>query len=168
MYSVQFLFRLAKTISVVAIALMSVLIVIGNTTDYFTNYQFVEHVMKMDTTFPGSAIQYRSINSVFLFHASYILITALEAAMAFCCVKGSWALFRNLGSGAASFHAAKNWAVAGIIIAISIWFLGFEVIGGEWFGMWQSRIWNGLASAERIVGFLMLLLVLLHLKEEEL
>ncbi len=167
MYSVQFLFRVAKTISVAAIALMSLLIVIGNTTDYFTNYQFVEHVMKMDTIFPGSAIHYRSINSTFLFHALYMLIIALEAAMAFCCVKGSWTLFKNIRSSAASFHTAKNWAVAGLIIAISIWFLGFEVIGGEWFAMWQSHTWNGLGSAERIISFVMLVLILLHLKEEE-
>jgi predicted small integral membrane protein len=40
-------------------------------------------------------------------------------------------------------------------------------VGGEWFAMWQSRIWNGLASAERIVSFLVLILILLHLKEEE-
>jgi len=40
------------------------------------------------------------------------------------------------------------------------------VIGGEWFAMWQSNTWNGLASAERILSFLVLTLILLHLKEE--
>ncbi len=167
MYSVQFLFRVAKTISVAAIGLMALLIVIGNTTDYFTNYHFVEHVMKMDTTFPDSRIHYRSINSTFLFHAGYILIIAMEAAMAFCCIKGSWLLFKNLKRDAALFHASKNWAVAGIIIGIVIWFLGFEVVGGEWFAMWQSHIWNGLGAAERVGSFLVLVLILLHLKEEE-
>jgi predicted small integral membrane protein len=167
MYSVQFLFRIAKTISVAAIALMSLLIVIGNTTDYYTNYQFVEHVMKMDTIFPGNHIHYRNINSTFLFHAGYIFIIAMEAIMAFCCIRGSWLMFKNLKSSAASFHASKNWAVAGIILGIVIWFLGFEVVGGEWFAMWQSSNWNGLNSAERIVSFLVLILILLHLKEEE-
>jgi len=85
--------------------------------------------------------------------------------MAFCCIKGSWSLFRNLKEDAATFHASKNWAVAGITIGIIIWFLGFEVIGGEWFAMWQSTTWNGLASAQRIVDFLVLTLILLHLKE---
>ena len=88
--------------------------------------------------------------------------------MAFCCIKGSWLLFKNLKRSAVVFHASKNWAVAGIIIGIIIWFLGFEVVGGEWFSMWQSRVWNGLSAAERIVSFLMLVLILLHLKEEEL
>jgi predicted small integral membrane protein len=167
MYSVQFLLRLGKTISVASIALMSLLVVFGNVTDYFTNFLIVEHVLRMDTTFPESHIHYRSINSTFLFHVGYILIIVMEAMMAFCCIKGTWLLFKNLQSDAALFHASKNWAVAGIIIGIVIWFLGFEVVGGEWFAMWQSRTWNGLASAERIVSFLVLILILMHLKEEE-
>jgi len=167
MYPVQFLFRVAKTISVAAIGLMSLLIVVGNTTDYFTNYHFVEHVMKMDTVFPESNVHYRSINSIFLFHAGYILIILMEAMMAFCCLKGSWLLFKNMKNNAALFHASKNWAVAGIIIGVTIWFLGFEVVGGEWFVMWQSHIWNGLSSAERIVSFLVLVLILLHLRDDE-
>lgn len=167
MFPVQFLFRIAKIIAVAAIGLMSLLVVIGNTTDYFTNYLFVEHVMKMDTIFPGSHLLYRSINSAFIFHAGYILIILLEAAMAFCCIKGTWVLAKNVKSSPDVFHANKNWAVAGIIIGIIIWFLGFEVIGGEWFAMWQSKVWNGLAAAERIVSFLVLVLILLHLKESE-
>jgi predicted small integral membrane protein len=168
MYSVQFLFRVAKTISVASIALMSLLVVYGNTTDYCTNFLFVEHVMKMDTTFSESHVHYRSIHSTLLFHIGYILIILLETLMAFCCMKGSWLLFKNLRSKSELFHASKNWAVSGIIIGIVIWFLGFEVVGGEWFAMWQSKIWNGLPSAERIVSFLILTLILLHLKEEEL
>ena len=67
MYSVQFLLRLAKTISVASIALMSLLVVFGNITDYFTNFLIAEHVLKMDTIFPESHIHYRSINSTFSF-----------------------------------------------------------------------------------------------------
>lgn len=166
MYSTSFLFRIAKTISVAGICLLGLLIVIGNTTDYYSNYFFVEHVMKMDTTFPVSHIHYRSINSPFLFHAGYIFIILMEAIMAFCCLKGSWMMFKNLKKDAASFHSSKNWAVAGIIIGIMIWFVGFEVIGGEWFAMWQSAAWNGLAAAERILSFLVLVLILLHFKDE--
>jgi predicted small integral membrane protein len=166
MYSTPFLFRIAKTISVAGIGLLALLIVIGNTTDYYSNYFFVEHVMKMDTTFPDSHIHYRSINSPFLFHAGYVFIILLEAIMTFCCLKGSWMMFKNLKKDATSFHASKNWAVAGIIIGIIIWFVGFEVIGGEWFAMWQSASWNGLAAAERVLSFLVLILILLHIKEE--
>jgi predicted small integral membrane protein len=66
------------------------------------------------------------------------------------------------------FHDSKNWAIAGILIGIMVWFLGFEVVGGEWFAMWQSNTWNGLESAERIVSFLVLVLILLQFEEKEL
>jgi predicted small integral membrane protein len=166
MYSTSFLLRLAKTISVVAIGALALLIVIGNTTDYYSNYFFVEHVLKMDTTFPSSRLHYRSINNPFLFHAGYIFIILLQALMVFCCVKGSWQMFRNLKKDGAAFHASKNWAIAGIILGIIIWFIGFEVIGGEWFAMWQSATWNGLGAAERVLSFLVLVLILLHFKDE--
>jgi predicted small integral membrane protein len=166
MYSTALLFRIAKTFSVFAIGIMALIIVIGNTTDYYTNYLFVEHVMKMDTTFPGSNIHYRHIDDPFLFQTGYIFIILMEALMAFCCLKGSLLLFKNLKGDALIFQARKNWAVAGIIIGIFIWFFGFEVIGGEWFAMWQSASWNGLNSAERIVSFLLLSLILLQMKDE--
>ena len=166
MFTTPFLLRLVKTISVAGIGFMALLVVIGNTTDYYSNYFFVEHVLEMDTIFPGSHLQYRSIHSPFIFHAAYIFLILLQAAMAFCCLKGAILLAKNLKKDAAVFHAKKNWAITGIIIGILIWFLGFEVIGGEWFAMWQSSLWNGLSAAERILSFLVLTLILLHLKDE--
>jgi predicted small integral membrane protein len=165
MYSTAILFRFAKATVVTAIGLMALLVAIGNTTNYYTNFLFVEHVLKMDTTFPNSGLRYRSINEPILFHAVYIVIIVMEIGMGFCCLKGGWLLFRNLRKDAHTFHAAKNWGIAGIIIGIIVWFLGFEVIGGEWFAMWQSSTWNGLAAAERILSFLMLSLIFLHLRE---
>ncbi len=166
MFTTSFLFRLVKTISVAAIGIMAFLVAFGNITDYNTNYRFVEHVLKMDTTFNDADLHYRSINSTFVFNVAYISIIVMEACMAFCCIKGSWHLFKNIKSDAVVFHSEKNWAIAGIIIGILIWFLGFEVIGGEWFSMWQSTTWNGLAAAERVLSFLVLTLILLHMKDE--
>jgi len=80
-------------------------------------------------------------------------------------LKGSWNMLKNVKKDVVIFHASKNWAVAGIIIGILIWFVGFEVIGGEWFEMWQSATWNGLGAAERVLTFLCFVLILLHLKE---
>lgn len=166
MYSTARLLRIAKTVSVFAIGVMAFFIVLGNTTDYYTNYYFVEHVLRMDTTFPNSTIRYRSLNDPIFFHGGYVLIILLETLMAACCLRGSWQMATQLTSDAATFHAAKNWGVAGLIIGVVIWFLGFEVIGGEWFAMWQSSTWNGLNSAERIVNVLFLVLLFLHLKDE--
>jgi len=166
MYSTALLFRIAKIVSVFSISVMAFIVVIGNTTDYYSNFYFVEHVLKMDTIFPDSNNHYRSIDNIVLVHAGYIMIITLEAMMAFFCLKGSWMLFRNLKKDAKIFHANKKWAIAGLIIAIVIWFFGFEVTGGEWFTMWQSSKWNGLGSADRIITFIVLILILLQFKEE--
>jgi predicted small integral membrane protein len=166
MYTTAFLFRLIKTVAVAGIAVMASLIAFGNITDYNSNFQFVAHVMKMDTTFNDSNLHYRSIDNVFAFHAFYLFIILMQVFMAFCCVKGSWLLLRSLRRDAVTFHASKNWAIAGIGIGIMIWFIGFEVIGGEWFAMWQSTEWNGLAAAQRVLSFLVLTLILLHFKDE--
>lgn len=166
MPSTLFLFRISKTFLVFIIGIMAVLIVIGNVTDFYTNYYFVEHVMKMDTIFPASRIHYRAIHSPFIYNTGYILIILMETIMGFFCLKGGLRMFNNLRKDGSAFHASKNWAVAGIMIGILTWLLGFEVIGGEWFSMWQSATWNGLAAAERVLSFLFFVLILLHLKDE--
>jgi predicted small integral membrane protein len=166
MPTTSFLLRLVKIVSVAAIGLMAALIVVGNITDYFTNYFFVEHVMKMDTIFPQSHVHYRGIHNATIYHVAYVVIILLETVMSFCCLKGSWQMLRSLKRHGSIFHASKNWAIAGITIGILIWFLGFEVIGGEWFAMWQSTTWNGLAAAERVLAFLGFVVILLNLREE--
>ncbi len=90
----------------------------------------------------------------------------MEALVAFCCIKGSWLLAKYLESEPSIFNASKNWAVAGIAIGVVIWFAIFQVVGEEWFAMWQGSSWNGLGSAERILTFLVSILILLHLKDE--
>lgn len=166
MYSTPFLLRLAKIILVTGIGLFGFLITFNNITDYYTNYFFVAHVMEMDSVFPDSNVHYRAIHSPFLFHMGYILIITAEALITICCLKGAWAMFRNLRKDAISFHAAKNWAIVGIIISILLWFVGFQVIAGEWFVMWQSTTWNGLGAAQRVLTFMLLVLILLHFKDE--
>lgn len=166
MYSTGLLFRIAKVLVTAATGFMSLLIVIGNTTDYYTNFHFVQHVMKMDTIFPGSKVYYRHIDSPALYHGGYILLILLETIMCFCCIRGTWSLINNLKNASIDFHHAKNWAVAGFLTGIIIWFLGFEVVGGEWFAMWQSQQWNGLVSAERISSFLLLSLLLVQTKDD--
>jgi predicted small integral membrane protein len=167
MKSAAFAFRIGKITAVMGIGLMALLVTAGNITDYYSNFYFVEHVMKMDTIFPNSNIHYRSIQSPILYHSSYILLIAMEAWMTYCCLKGAMAMYKKRKSTAVDFHNAKRWAVYGLISGVAIWFIGFEVVGGEWFGMWQSTQWNGLYSADRILTFITLVFISLQLKEEE-
>ena len=55
--------RMAKTVLVFAVAFFYFVIVFNNVTDYDSDYQFVRHVLMMDTTFPGNHGMWRAINS---------------------------------------------------------------------------------------------------------
>jgi predicted small integral membrane protein len=46
--------RVSKAILVFAIALFYTILVLNNITDYGSNYEFVRHVLMMDSTFPGN------------------------------------------------------------------------------------------------------------------
>jgi predicted small integral membrane protein len=77
-------------------------------------------------------------------------------------------LWRARASSAAAFHRAKRVAVLGLSLGVLLWLGGFMAIGGEWFGMWMSSQWNGLQSAFRFVVVLLLALVYLGQRDDEL
>ena len=55
--------RLCK-IAVTALSCVFLLVVVfNNLTDPNSNYQFVRHVLSMDTTFPGGAGMYRAVRA---------------------------------------------------------------------------------------------------------
>ena len=53
--------RYAKILMSLALAAFCLVVAFDNLTDYGTNYLFVQHVMSMDTTFPGNALMYLSL-----------------------------------------------------------------------------------------------------------
>lgn len=154
--------RLTQSLFTAYIGAFGLLVAFGNVTDYGTNFAFVQHVMSMDTIFPDSGLRYRAITSPALHHAAYWVIILGEALTGVLCSVGALRLFRGLRSDVATFHGAKFVAALGLAVAFTVWFLGFLVIGGEWFAMWQSAHWNGQAPATRFlicIGITLLLLV---------
>jgi len=141
--------RYAKIMMSACLAALCLLVAFGNITDYGTNYLFVQHVMSMDTTFPGSAPMYRSITSPALWHLCYGLIIAAEVITGILFLAGAIRLWQVRAAPGAVFNNAKGFVVAGALAAFLVWFLGFMVIAGEWFAMWQSQTWNGQEAAFR-------------------
>jgi predicted small integral membrane protein len=159
--------RAAKIAMVAAIALFATVVAFGNITDYGTNFAFVQHVLSMDTIFDRSTIGYRAITSPALHHLGYALIIVTEALTALLCWIGALALLRNLRADARAFNGAKAFAVAGLTLGFLLWQLGFMTIGGEWFGMWQSKAWDGVPSAFRFVMVIMAVLIFVVLPDGE-
>jgi predicted small integral membrane protein len=152
--------RAAKVLLVFAVALFYTLVVFNNVTDYDSNYQFVRHVLMMDSTFPGNRGMWRAINSPVLHTAFYVSIIAWEAiAMALCWWGGVRLAKAVLGSSSA-YNGAKVVAIAGLTVSLLQWLVAFLSVGAEWFLMWQSKTWNGQEAAFRnfaVIGIVLLL-----------
>ena len=67
-----------------------------------------------------------------------------------------------------AFNRAKSFAVAGLTLGFLLWQVGFMSIGGEWFGMWQSKEWNGVPSAFRFLITIIAVLIFVAIPDQEL
>jgi predicted small integral membrane protein len=145
--------RLSKCVLILGVAFFCSLVVFNNLTDYDSNFQFVRHVLQMDSTFPGNRGMWRAINSPALHHIAYDIVILWELLTAATAWWGGIRLLRAVRLPDA-FNAVKGPAVAALTMGIVLWFVGFIAVGGEWYLMWQSRTWNGQEAAFRLVVIL--------------
>jgi len=153
--------RAAKVVLVFALAFYYTIVVYNNLADYDSNFQFVRHVLMMDSTFPGNRAMWRALNSPAWHTAFYVGIIAWESIVMLLCWWGGVRLVRSVSAPAAVFNQAKRIAAGALTLALLMWLVAFLTIGGEWFLMWQSRAWNGQETAFRmftVVGIVLLLL----------
>jgi len=159
--------RIAKIALVFGVAVFYSLVVFNNLTDYGSNYQFVRHVLMMDSTFPGNRGMWRALNSPALHTAFYVSIIVWEVATMALCWWGGIRLLKTVRGTAAEFHRAKSIAIAALTLSLLMWLVAFLSIGGEWFLMWQSRNWNGQDAAFRTFTVIGIVLLLVALPEQE-
>ena len=154
--------RAAKLLLLAGIALNYTLVVFNNVTDFDSNYQFVHHVLLMDSTFPGNHGMGRAIPSPGLQLAFYFSIITWEIATTILLWWGVVRLLRALKLPASAFNAAKRVAVMALTLSLLMWLVAFLDVGAEWFLMWQSQTWNGQEAAFRmfaVVGLVLLILL---------
>ncbi len=154
--------RYAKIVMSLVLAAFCLLVAFDNITDYATNYLFVEHVLSMDTTFPGNELMYRSITNPVLWQVAYALIIAAEGMTGILFLAGAIRLFQVRTASGAVFNQAKALVIAGATLAFLVWFLGFMVVAGEWFTMWQSATWNGQEAAFRFYVAVLAVLIFVN------
>lgn len=154
--------RACKTSLVFAVALFYTFVVLNNLTDHDSNYQFIRHVLMMDSTFPGNRGMWRALNSPAWHVTFYWSIIVWESATMLLLWSGGMRLANSLKKSAAEFRDAKNVAFIGLTLSLLMWLVAFLSVGGEWFLMWQSKTWNGQEAAFRlftVVGIVLLLLL---------
>jgi predicted small integral membrane protein len=161
-------FRICKIVLLACSFLFLLLVVFNNLTDYDSNYQFVGHVLSMDTTFPGNSGRWRSFSSPAVHHGFYDFIILWEAVSTTLVGAGVRRLWRARRRPAAEWQRAKALATVGLTASLVQWYAAFIAVGGEWFLMWQSKQWNGQQTAFRLFATMGVCLVFLNLRDDEL
>ena len=152
--------RTIKLLLVFGVAIFYSLVVFNNITDYGSNYEFVRHVMMMDSTFPGNRGMWRAVNTPLLHTAFYVSIIIWEMITMLLCWWGGFRMVQALRGTATAFQQAKRVSIAALTLGLLMWLVAFLAVGGEWFLMWQSKTWNGQDAAFRmfaVVGIVLLL-----------
>ena len=132
-----------------------------------SNYEFVKHVLSMDTTFTGNALMGRAITNPRVWTVVYGSIIAVEGLTALLLAIGAVLLFIRIKAPAVLFNSAKVWAMAGLAAGFGLWFFGFLVVAGEYFAMWQSTAWNGQEAAFRIAMVILGVLIFVSLPDHD-
>ncbi|MDQ0316018.1 DUF2165 family protein [Amorphus orientalis] len=141
--------RVSKILLTAGLAGFCFLVTLGNLADYGTNWQFVHHVLSMDTIFPDSDLKWRAVRSEEAQRTAYALIIIAEGLTFLAFLAATIAMARRITASKAAFQRAKSVTAIGVTLGFLLWFVGFMTVGGEWFAMWQSEMWNGQEAAFR-------------------
>lgn len=159
--------RTAKMLLLAGVALYYTVVVLNNLTDFDSNYQYVRHVLSMDTTFPDNHLMGRALTSPAWHLTFYLSIIAWELVTMILMWWGVASLFGVFRQPAAVFNAAKRIPVLALTLSLLMWLVAFLTIGAEWFLMWQSHTWDGRESAFRMFAVAGLVLLILLQPETE-
>ena len=147
---------LTATLLTGTVALYITLVAFGNITDFGTNQQFVRHVLAMDTTFKDDDLMWRAITSHAWEDAAYVAIIVWETVAALVLIAATYLWARR-------HPRARQLSTLGLLMLLLLFGAGFIAIGGEWFAMWQSKTWNGLDAATRVIVLTGVVLLVTHL-----
>jgi predicted small integral membrane protein len=100
--------RAAKLLLVAGMAIFYILVVFNNLTDFDSNYQFVRHVLTMDTTFTGNHGMWRALPSPRFHLVFYVGIIAWEMANTVLLWWGVVRMLRAFRLPPSAFNAAKG------------------------------------------------------------
>jgi predicted small integral membrane protein len=126
-----------------------------------SNWPFVQGVLSGDGTPPDNGFEWRFIDAQWFQVLAYIGIIAGETLAAIGLIAGAVLGLRRSGDPEA-WERSQRWTLVGAVFGLLVFFLGFMVVGGNWFVMYENSKWNGLEPAfqNTVTTLLAVLLVL--------
>lgn len=130
--------RYLKITFVALIALLCLIFAAQNVANLDACYQAFAYVMGMvdHQVYPGSF--FPPVQNPALIWLMLVLVISLEFAAGLLAAKGSWDLWVARKAPAATFNAAKTFALLGCGTGIVVWLGLFLAFGGALFQMWQT------------------------------
>ncbi|KTD51865.1 transmembrane protein [Legionella quinlivanii] len=156
--------RYIKIGMLASVALFLSLVAFNNVVDFNSNWLFVHHVLSMDTTFHETALMGRAITDSNLQKLAYYFIIIWQVIAATLCWIGCFILVSKIKNK--DFDSYKQTAFIGLFLGFLLYMVGFLVIGGEWFAMWQSPNWNGQMKAGLFLNFIMFMMIFLNTADD--
>lgn len=149
--------QLTKAAIAFAVGFFCLLVGYDNIVDFNTNYQFVDAVLSMDQMepfFSGSKdIEARAIKNTDVHLVAYWIIIIGELITGSVCMIGALIMAASLNKP--RFIKGQVTYLVGATFAILLWYLGFGVIGGEYFSMWANKM-NGQMKAYTFATFILI------------
>lgn len=157
--------RQIKILFGTSVGLYMLMTCFNNLADYDSNFEFIKMVSGMEDVYSKAKNGWRSVHNEVLHHSLYIFIIACEFTIAILILSGVYKMTRKIKSGKEEFNQSKKLLSTGLSFGVLLWFGIFITIGGEWFLMWQSKIWNGQYTA--FILTIIFLAFLVHLNQHD-
>ncbi|UOD50275.1 DUF2165 domain-containing protein [Orrella daihaiensis] len=155
---------LTKAVLTLSIGLFGLVVAWTNLIAYSINFQFVQQVLSMESLASWAQVEtllHRAIKDPMLHQMAYAAIIFAEFVVGILCsVGGLLLLFCVFCANPNRLAIGKAFGLAGCGVGVLIWYLGFAVIGAEYFAMWANS-WNGQATAYAFSGILLLSMIYL-------
>lgn len=162
-WSVWRMARVVTSIFVLMVALYYLVVGFDNITNptnpNASNWPFVQGVLSGEGVPADSGFEWRFIDATWFQALAYIGVMVTETVTGILLLIGGIAGLRGSRT-CPRWGNAQKWTYAGGILGLAVFFLGFMVIGGNWFIMYLNSKWNGLEPAFQNSTMTVLMLVL--------
>ena len=136
----------------------------GNITDYQFNLDFVKTLLSMHGVPAHAGVAWRSIQSPELHKLAYWCVLVAEALISIISFWGAIDIVRFAQGDKEEFAHGKMIALIAVGLGISLYFLGYLVIGDQWFRAWMGSGGEDVEGlAFKFNTFMCLLFIILRL-----
>lgn len=158
-----------KVVLIISLGVFALLVGLNNILSVQSNYPFVAHVLSMDTIQPwfngSDALFARAITNSSIHFSAYILIICVEILLGVLYLLSAFFIIKSLFyNNVKLLITGKAIFLIATMFGLLLWYLGFCIIGGEYFSMWANKF-DGLHQSYTFSTFILLATIFIQTPE---